>query len=211
MTTHTAVQWQQPAVPLLPCRLSTACPEYSTPLPSLLPALPALHCCCRLYSKLQKLAFTPVSLLPHYRLHRLSVLLPSTLPQAEYSKLQLLYEDLKAAKIDEEVQQLLEQQNRHVTEHGHKAAQLVEHYKAEVGAGCSSTVHVGMCECVHVYCGRVVCPLMLRAFCITVGGCCALDHNRYLPLVCRRSSRQPPLRSWAAAPWWSSATSCRLT
>lgn len=139
------------------------------------------------------------------------MLLPSTLPQAEYSKLQALYEDLKAAKIDEEVQQLLEQQNRHVTEHGHKAAQLVEHYKAEVGAGCSSTVHVGMRECVHVYCGRVVCPLMLRAFCITVGGCCALDHNRYLPLVCRRSSRQPPLRSWAAAPWWSSATSCRLT
>jgi hypothetical protein len=46
--------------------------------------------------------------------------------------LQGLYEDLKAAKIDEEVGQLLEQQNKHVTEHGQKAAQLAEHYKAEV-------------------------------------------------------------------------------
>ena len=61
--------------------------------------------------------------------------------QAEYGKLQALYEDLKAAKIDEEVQQLLEQQNRHVTEHGHKAAQLVEHYKGEVGAAAPA-VHV---------------------------------------------------------------------
>lgn len=52
--------------------------------------------------------------------------------QLEYSKLQGLYEDLKAAKIDEEVGQLLEQQNKHVTEHGQKAAQLAEHYKAEV-------------------------------------------------------------------------------
>lgn len=55
--------------------------------------------------------------------------------QVEYNKLQSLYEDLKAAKIDEEVQQLLEQQNRYVTEHGQKAAALVEHYKREVGAG----------------------------------------------------------------------------
>lgn len=55
--------------------------------------------------------------------------------QAEYGKLQALYEDLKAAKIDEEVALLLEQQNKHVTEHGHKAAQLAEHYKAEVGGG----------------------------------------------------------------------------
>lgn len=54
--------------------------------------------------------------------------------QAEYDKLQAQYEDLKAAKIDEEVQLLLEQQNRYVTEHGQKAAALVEHYKQEVGA-----------------------------------------------------------------------------
>jgi hypothetical protein len=52
--------------------------------------------------------------------------------QVEYAKLQALYEDLKATKIDEEVAQLLEQQNRHVSEHGQKAAQLAEHYKAEV-------------------------------------------------------------------------------
>lgn len=59
-------------------------------------------------------------------------MLPARRAQAEYAKLQALYEDLKAAKIDEEVQQLLEQQNRHVSEHGQKAAALVEHYKAEV-------------------------------------------------------------------------------
>ena len=73
-------------------------------------------------------------------IHPIGVL--PTLLQAEYSKLQALYEDLKAAKIDEEVQQLLEQQNRHVTEHGQKAAQLVEHYKAEVGAGAGACAHV---------------------------------------------------------------------
>lgn len=73
--------------------------------------------------------------------------------QTEYLKLQALYEDLKAAKIDEEVQQLLEQQNRHVTEHGQKAAQLVEHCKAEVGAWFGGCVAVGncmwrMCACI---------------------------------------------------------------
>lgn len=67
--------------------------------------------------------------------------------QAEYVKLQALYEDLKAAKIDEEVQQLLEQQNRHVTEHGQKAAALVEHFKAEVGAAA-----LGAARSVTAYC-----------------------------------------------------------
>lgn len=57
---------------------------------------------------------------------------PSRPVQAEYAKLQALYEDLKTTKIDEEVAQLLEQQNRHVSEHGQKAAQMAEHYKAEV-------------------------------------------------------------------------------
>lgn len=63
--------------------------------------------------------------------------------QADYDKLQALYEDLKAAKIDEEVQQLLEQQNRYVSEHGQKAAALVERYKREVrgtGAGAGSAL-----------------------------------------------------------------------
>ncbi len=64
--------------------------------------------------------------------------------QAEYHKLQALYEDLKAAKIDEEVALLLEQQNKHVTEHGHKAAQLAEHYKAEV-SGWVDGYRTGCC------------------------------------------------------------------
>jgi hypothetical protein len=95
-------------------------------------------------AKLQALLSIPCRTTVSHRLPHTLLLL-----QVEYSKLQALYEDLKAAKIDEEVQQLLEQQNRHVTEHGHKAAQLVEHYKAEVGAGCGSTrVHVYMRVCV---------------------------------------------------------------
>ncbi|KAL4856859.1 hypothetical protein ACK3TF_002906 [Chlorella vulgaris] len=63
--------------------------------------------------------------------------------QLEYSKLQGLYEDLKAAKIDEEVGQLLEQQNKHVTEHGQKAAQLAEQYKAEAERQAALAVQLG--------------------------------------------------------------------
>ena len=61
-----------------------------------------------------------------------------TQPQAEYAKLQGQYEELKAARIDEEIAALLEQQNAHVSEHGAKAAQLAEHYRAEVGAAAGS-------------------------------------------------------------------------
>jgi nucleotide-binding universal stress UspA family protein len=63
--------------------------------------------------------------------------------QVEYAKLQALYEDLKATKIDEEVAQLLEQQNRHVSEHGQKAAQLAEHYKAEAERQAALAAELG--------------------------------------------------------------------
>ncbi|KAL4428694.1 hypothetical protein ABPG77_009800 [Micractinium sp. CCAP 211/92] len=63
--------------------------------------------------------------------------------QADYDKLQALYEDLKAAKIDEEVQQLLEQQNRYVSEHGQKAAALVEHYKKEAAHHAATAAQLG--------------------------------------------------------------------
>ena len=103
-----------------------------------LPKLPCAGCLCPTIA-------CRLLLLPLWRLLLPTRPPPATFPpsccaaQGEYLKLQALYEDLKAAKIDEEVQQLLEQQNRHVTEHGQKAAQLVEHYKAEVGAGGVAT------------------------------------------------------------------------
>lgn len=64
--------------------------------------------------------------------------------QAEFNMLQAQYEDLKAAKIDEEVQQLLEQQNRYVSEHGQKAAELVERYKREVGGTLPASAEGGL-------------------------------------------------------------------
>eukprot|EP00887_Chlorella_sp_A99_P003243 scaffold9.g3243.t1 len=51
--------------------------------------------------------------------------------QAEYDRLQQQYEDLKGAKINEEVQQLLEQHNKYVADHGAKAAELAEHWRLE--------------------------------------------------------------------------------
>ncbi|KAL4447633.1 hypothetical protein ABPG75_004852 [Micractinium tetrahymenae] len=79
--------------------------------------------------------------------------------QADYDKLQALYEDLKAAKIDEEVQQLLEQQNRYVSEHGQKAAALVEHYKKEAAHHAAVAAQVGGDALVE-QCHRVQADLM---------------------------------------------------
>ncbi len=117
-------------------------------LPACLPArMPCCHaaagiCCDELALQLFMSAPRRNSLPPKLFACYLAVVArlrcPSpSLCQADYDKLQALYEDLKAAKIDEEVQQLLEQQNRYVSEHGQKAAALVEHYKKEVRpAGC---------------------------------------------------------------------------
>ncbi len=56
--------------------------------------------------------------------------------QREYQGLQREYEALKAARLNEDVEELLREHNRHVTEHGAKAAELAAHWRQEVRLVC---------------------------------------------------------------------------